>query len=215
MCCAGCYTGNVSGCSDTCLWASRAGAEWGCSCGSSNLPGVFKQPLVINDRWGWLALNSVIALRLHFSLLLSSVVHLPLSSSAHTRRHLLFKVWEEIQHCWSCALQGFLQVCPQHHKWNRACRRQLLQLIKAMHWEKMVPSIRGKLGELGLSRKSLKANVFFFSSKFRVSVSMHVYYIRTYIFWILSSIWIHSITWMTPNYSNRIRNKSALSESLF
>lgn len=38
------------------------------------------------------------------------------------------------------------------------------------------------LGEVGLGRKSLKANVFFFSSKFRVSVSMHVYYIRTYIF---------------------------------
>lgn len=83
--------------SDVCLWSNRTGAGWRSSCGSSTFPGVLILPLMSTGRWGWLALNSIIAFRLHLPLLFSSVAHPPLSFYVHTRRHSLFKVWEEIQ----------------------------------------------------------------------------------------------------------------------
>lgn len=93
----GCYAGNDSRFSNVCLWSNRAGAGWGSSCGSSTLPGVLILSLTSTDRWDSWLWTPIIALRLYLPLLFSSDAHHPLSSCVHTRRHSLFKVWEEIE----------------------------------------------------------------------------------------------------------------------
>lgn len=90
----GCYAVNDFRFCGICLWNNRAGAGWGFSCGSSTLPGVLILSLMGTDRWGWLALNSIISPRLE--LLLSFCVADPSSPLVHTGSYSLFKVWEEI-----------------------------------------------------------------------------------------------------------------------
>lgn len=64
----GCYAVNDFRFCGICLWNNRAGAGWGFSCGSSTLPGVLILSLMGTDRWGWLALNFIISLRLQLFL---------------------------------------------------------------------------------------------------------------------------------------------------
>lgn len=104
--------------------------------------------LTDGDGWLWtpsypLGYNSFfpsVLLILHLLLCILEAIHY----SKSEKRYCNF-------HCWSCAWWGFsLQVCPQH-KWNRACRGQLLQLIKAMCWNMLVPSKGGMMSCSGNS----------------------------------------------------------------
>lgn len=56
---------------------------WRSSCGSSTLPGVLILSLMSIDRWGWLALCSIISLRLHLPLVFFCASDPSLSSCAY------------------------------------------------------------------------------------------------------------------------------------
>lgn len=134
----GCHAANDRKFSPVCLWNSRAGAGRGSSCGSSGLPGVLTMSLISTGRWGWLALNSIRALRLHLSLLFPLL--LILHSRVHAGGHSLFKV--RIETSIAGPVLGGASPCrsvPSATQGNRACRGQLLPLIKAMWWKILVP----------------------------------------------------------------------------